>query len=42
MTSLRWNQPICTPGLLSGLKLVVVFELIGIWKVMFRHSLNII
>ena len=25
MTSLRWNRPICPPGLLLGLKLVVVF-----------------
>ena len=23
MTSLRWNQPICTPGLLIKLRLVV-------------------
>ena len=30
MTSLPWNRPICTPGLLLGLKLLVVFELIGI------------
>ena len=27
MTSLRWNRPKCTPGLLLRLKLVVVFEL---------------
>ena len=30
MTSLRWKRPICTPGLLLGAKLVVVYELIGI------------
>ena len=30
MTSLRWNLPICTLGCFSVLKLVVVFELIGI------------
>ena len=30
MTSLPWNWPICTPGLLLGAKFVVVFELIGI------------
>ena len=30
MTSYCWNRPICTPGLLLGLKLVVVFEFIGI------------
>ena len=29
MTSLHCNRPICTPGLLPGLNLVVVFELIG-------------
>ena len=29
MTSLRWNRPICTPGLRFGAKkLIVVFELI--------------
>ena len=34
MTSLRWNRPICTPGLLlrlkPGLNLVLAFELINI------------
>ena len=30
MTSLRWNRPICTPGLLIRAKIVVGFETIGI------------
>ena len=30
MTSFRWNWPTCTLGCFSGLKLVAVFEMIGI------------
>ena len=38
MKSLCWNQPLCTLGCFSGLKLKVVFEMIG--PSFFEHNMR--